>query len=270
MNNLTNTLLKKNSKHSVDENVKQTNRIGFDNSTEQVVSKYSIPSMSVTIDYTGLTDSEFQDLRDAYENNYANTFICDFRTNQDPRIDDETILDKRPSFMTQDSAVWVFQEFKFAKTPYSRVNGTITLYTSVFFNFSAYQDLYSESSSYTTSKSSDRTFIDIIDEVGANQVDYSYVNNTLFSNIGKSAKYIKDKDGLKRKYTLRWVTNETKFNKLLTFYRKKSGAMGLFGMSDYAIDENLLFKARFMNDSMKYARRIDGLYECELEIVEVK
>lgn len=270
MNNLTNVLLKKNSKHSVEETVKPSNRVGFDNSTEQVISKYSIPSMSITIDYTGLTDIEFQELRYVYETNYANTFICDFRTNQDPRIETDTILDKRGSFMTPDSAVWVFQEFKFTKTPNSRVNGTITLYTSLFFNFEAYQNLHTESSTYTQASTTDLSFINVIDEVAPNLVDYSYLNNTLFSNIGKSAKYVKDKTGLKRQYALKWLTNETNFNKLLTFYRKKSGAMGIFGMTDYAMNEAELFTARFVNDSMKYARRIDGLYECELEIVEVK
>jgi hypothetical protein len=51
------------------------------------------------------------------------------------------------------------------------------------------------------------------------------------SQIGASARHIKEK-GLIRAWSMSWLLNETNFIKLLTFYRKKGGILGTFGITD--------------------------------------
>ncbi len=96
------------------------------------------------------------------------------------------------------------------------------------------------------------------------------MSNTLLSSIGRSMRHQRDKTGLKRLYTFTWLLQENSFLELLTFYRKNSGIMGEFGCPDLIINSDIKFNARFLSDSLRYVRRLDGFYECEANIIEVK
>ncbi len=163
MNNLTSTLLVNNYHYQIEEWGKQGNAFAFDSGIEQRIVNYSIPAIELTISYSGLTYANYETIRNAYEDNNSNTFIVD--------LDDETALepyvaadyvenptdyvyaeqsriDMRPETMSLNSAVWAFKDFQFridAKT--LLYTGKITLISSVFFNFSEYHDLFTQSSS---------------------------------------------------------------------------------------------------------------------------
>lgn len=316
MNNLTTQLLVNNYHYEIEEFTKQGQALTFDSGKEQRAVTSSIPAIELTISYRGLTFSEYEAIRKAYEDNHSNTFICDlsdnynqdigeyvledYIANQDDYIQqiyNVSLIDKRPEIMGTNSAVWAFKSFEFNINAKDRLfSGKIQLVTSVFFNYSAYQDLFSQSSSYTDSQSVNQDFINVLDDAQPYQVGLKYSNNALFSNIGQSVRHAKNKGGLKRAWTLNWLLEESDFLKLLTFYRKKSGIMGEFGMpsfgtnqvanltryvldgylenqNDYvALDADFegLNLGRFAQDSFQYQKRVDGLFVCRAEIIEVK
>lgn len=304
MENLTSALLVKHYNYDVEEWVKQGANVKFDSGKEQRIVGASIPAISLRISYRGLDTNEYEVIRSLYENNHSNTFIVDL----------DSFIDKRPEIMDINSSVWVFKEFEFTIDATSLLySGTITLLTSVFFNYAQYQDLFAQSSWYTPIISQNEDFVNVLDEAPSYKVDLKYDNNALFSNIGQSARHIKNKGGLKRSWTMYWVITESQFIKLLTFYRKKSGIMGTFGIPSfgtnvgivpaYALDGYIInqddyvafdiiyveplyienqadyIKAetsleltlgRFMNDSFKYQKRVDGIYICQADFIEVK
>jgi|SaaInlLV_10m_DNA_3_1039740.scaffolds.fasta_scaffold00252_39 hypothetical protein len=308
MNDLTSILLDNHSHFDIEETVKTGSAMTFDSGKEQRVVGGSIPSFDITLTYSNITLVKYESLRSVYESNFANTFKCLF----------DNSIDKRSQLMTNDAEVFIFKDFQFtadAKKP-QILSGRITLLSSVFFNFSAYQDLFSQSSSYTATTTTDESFIDVLEDAQPNQVSYKYSNQSIMSNIGISGRHIKDK-GLKRAWTMTWLLEETDFIKLLTFYRKKSGIMGEFGIpdrgyvpheyytlqlylsglylenvddyinSDFLINEASDFpnpathllvddgiytkiNAKFMQDSFKYQRRLDGLYQSTADFIEVR
>lgn len=293
MNNLTSILLDTYSDLKVEEYVRQGQAVVFDSGKEQRVVGGSIPSLEIQITYNNIDADYFEALRLAYEENYANTFICKFDDN----------IDMRSLLMTDNAEVYMFKEFEFTADARSERyrSGRITLLSSIFFNFPEYQNLFSQSSSYTPNITTDTSFTDVLDDAPAYQVTYKYSNQSIGSNIGASGRHIKDK-GIKKVWTMRWLLPESDFLKLLMFNRKKAGIMGDFGiysdgystdaevednyvewedyLEDYLlyndwylyinhITENLI-KARFVNDSFKYNKRIDGLYTCEADFIEVK
>jgi len=261
MNDLTNILLTNHARYEVEEYVKPGNYLVFDSAKQQRVTNNSIPSLTLVITYKGLNATTYGNLRAAYEANYANTFKCDLNE----------FIDKRLEFMTSEASVWAFGTFNFQKTAHScAIEGSITIITSVFFNFTRYQDLMNESSNNTLTLTSDTSFRDLLDTSSPNRVSYGYEVNTAVSNIGQSRRLTKDKHGLKRIYRLVWILKEPEFTALLTYYRKKSGIMGTFGIPDIQINESTLINANFKQDSMRYVKRLDGLYETALEIIESK
>lgn len=310
MNNLTTTLLHKNKSYSIEEWGKQGRAIPFDSGREQRIVNYSIPAIELTIDYVALTGAEYETLRTAYENNNSNTFIfnlddetatevymaADYVENQsDYVIEEHSRLDMRPEVMSINASVWAFKDFHFKISAQEfRYSGKVTLITSVFFNFPEYQNLFSQTSSYTRSLTSDVSFFTVLSSAKPNAAELKYVNNAVFSNIGESVRHARNKGGLKRAWTLYWLLEETNFLKLLQFYRKKSGIMGEFGMPDYgSISVSLPYvaddyiesqddyvlatggldyisNARFMQDSLQYQKRLDGMYQCKADILEVK
>jgi len=260
MNNLKTTLLTKNSRYDLDESGKQGSSVQFDSSSEQRITKFSIPSSKMVISYRGLSNTEFQTLRGVFEDNYANTFILDL----------DNFMDMRKETMTVNSATWGFSDFQFSKYPSGCINGEITLVTSLLFNFTEYQDLFTETSTNIIDISTDTTFKLLLQTSSPRSVAYNYLNNTLLSNIGRSQRLTKDKRGLRRVYTFQWLLRETEFLALLQYYRKHAGIMGEFGMTDFDIDDALLINSRFMTEDIQYVKRLDGLYETELQIVEIK
>ncbi len=310
MNNLTTSLLVKNHHYQVEEWSKQGNAIPFDSGAEQRIVTSSIPSIELTISYRGLNFGDYEAIRHSYENNNSNTFILDLDDEatliqyvdsdyvenlNDYVFSDQSRIDMRPEIMTLNSAVWAFKDFQFKIDANSNLySGKITLVTSVFFNFTEYQNLFTQSSSYTRSVSTDNSFVTVLDNSQPYAADLKYMNNAIFSNIGKSARHIRNKGGLKRAWTLHWLLQETNFLSLLLFYRKNAGIMGEFGMPDYGTGSGILLpymdsdyvetqadyvlgsgseylsNARFTQDSFQYQKRVDGLYQCRADILEVK
>jgi len=305
MNDLTSILLNKHSHYDIEEYVKQGNSLTFDSGKEQRIVGGSIPSLEITLTYSNIPLADYEALRSTYESNFANTFKCLF--------DDD--IDKRSQLMGNNAEVFIFKDFQFtadASKPLL-LSGKITLLSSVFFNFSAYQDLSTQGSSYTATTTTDESFINVLEDAQPHQVMYKYSNQSIMSNIGNSSRHIKDK-GLKRAWSMTWLLEETDFIKLLTYYRKKSGIMGEFGITDRGyvpheyhtiqltyegyyldsiddyiqadylinygvgnmpttqVDDGVYTKinARFMQDSFKYQKRLDGLYQATADLIEVK
>lgn len=308
MNNLTSLILSNNYNYDIEEWTKQGSPLQFDSGIEQRIVTSSIPALEVRVSYSGLTWAEYELMRNAYENNHSNSFIVDFSDNISIEdyvladyVDDNYILetvsfiDMRPEVMNINATVWVFKEYEFKIDARTLLySGYITLVTSVFFNFSQYQDLFDQESTYTRSANEDQSFIDVLEFAQPYEAKLKYSNNAIFSNIGQSARHAKNKGGLKRYWGMSWLLNESAFVKLLTFYRKNSGIMGEFGFPDYGTNSGILLRyldvdyledqgdyivlsaednlsnARFMNDSFKYQKRVDNLYKVEADFIEVK
>ena len=286
MNNLTTTLLNKHYHIDIEEWGKQGNSVPFDSGIEQRVVTSSIPSIELTISYNGLNFSDYEIMRTAYENNNSNTFIVDLNDSK---------IDLRPDLMTENASVWAFKDFQFKINAKDVLySGKITLVTSVFFNFTEYQSLFDQFSSYVRSATLDESFINVLSNAQPHAAEFKYSNNAIFSNIGQSVRHARNKGGLKRAWTLNWLLTESNFLQLITFYRKNSGIMGEFGMpefgistgyylpyadNDYIVDQDdyvfrvlsdTISNARFAQDSFQYQKRVDGLYQCRAEILEVK
>lgn len=282
MNNLTSTLLANHSKFNVEEWLKQGQAVEFNSGKNQRIVNSSIPAIEIQITYKNLNFTQFTVLKVAYEQNHSNTVIID--------VDD--IHDLRPDVMGINSSVWAFREFKFRATAPKLYNGTIKLVSSVFFNYTEYQSAFSQSSSYTPVTTTDDSFELVLNTVTPYQVDYEYLSNSIFSSVGQSARHIKDKGGLRKKWTLNWTIQESDFLQLLKFYRKKAGIMGTFGIpeegspyinqEEYLVDaddyvatdyfisgEEHLTKAMFMHDSLKYSKGVNNMYLCKADIIEV-
>jgi hypothetical protein len=233
----------------------------FDSGKEQRVVGGTIPAFEITLSYSNITLTKYSVLRYVYEHNFANTFKCLF----------DNKIDKRSQLMTNDAEVFMFKDFQFtadAKKP-NIISGKITLSSSVFFNFPTYQNLFEQSSEYIPTITTDTSFINVLEDAQPNQVSYKYSNQSIMSNIGISGRHIKDK-GLKRAWSLTWFLQETDFLKLLTFYRKKSGIMGEFGIPANGYNNTEIINARFMQDSIQYQRRLDGLFQVSADFIEVK
>lgn len=285
MNDLTSVLIDKNSQYDIEEYTKQGQAVTFDSGKEQIAIGGFIPSLEIKVTYRNIPIEKYELLRTAYEDNFANTFKCLFDNN----------IDKRSQLMTNNAEVYAFKDFQFTvnASALNRMNGSITLVSSVFFNFSQYQDLFSQSSSYTHKSTTNQDFNNILDYAQPYNIVYKYANQSLLSNIGNSVRHAKDK-GIRRQWTLQWVLQETDFLKLLLFYRKKSGIMGEFGIPEYGTNAGFdpapyvedgyvesgyvsydpevdgMTKARFLNDSFQYVKRLDGLYNCQADFIEVK
>ena len=261
MNNLTSTIMANHQHLQVEEWLKQGHSVQFNSGKTQRVVNSSIPALQMQVSYNNLTKSQFEALQTVYEANHSNTVI----------IDADDIHDLRPDVMGLNASVWVFKEFKFRVVAPALYSGTINLISSVFFNYTEYQAAYAQSSSYTPITSTDTGFTAVLASAEPYQVAFEYISNSIFSNIGSSARHIKDKDGLRRKYTLNWLLQESEFLSLIQFYRKKAGIMGTFGMpkeGSISLGSTAKTKAYFMTDSFKFDRRVDGMYVCNADIVE--
>ena len=220
MNNITTTIMANHNNINVEEWTKQGSALEFNNGNNQRIVKNSVPAIAMDISYDGLTKAQFDALVTVYEANHASTVI----------IDADDIHDLRDTSIGLNASVWVFKEFKFNVVAPQVYSGQIKLITSVFFNYSQYQNEFSQSSSYSPVTSSDTSFTTVLNTAQPNRVVFEYTTNVNGSTINNSAKYLKDKGGLRKVWELNWHLSESQFLTLLTFYRKKGGIMGQFGM----------------------------------------
>lgn len=234
--------------------------IQFNSGKNQRIVKNSMGALEMTISYKNISQSSFETKRTQYEAAFASTFIL-------TAGDD---IDWRDDRLVDSSNTWAFKEFKFKATANQRWTGTIKLVTSVFFDFPEYQDAFTQSSTYSPVTTTDTSFVNLMTNYAQPyQIEYEYINNSIFSNIGQSARHIKDKGGLRKKWQLSWLLQESDFLELLKFYRKRGGIMSKFGMPRLGFGTIGKTEATFMNDSFKYDKRVDGMYICKADFVEV-
>ena len=262
MNNLTNIILANHTKLQVEEWTKQGNALEYNNGNNQRIVRTSIPALEMCVDYSGLTKTQFDTLVTAYEANHSSTVV----------IDADDIHDLRDTTLGAGGSVWAFKDFKFKVTAPQVYDGQIKLISSVFFNFTAYQNQFSQTSTYTPVTSSDTSFTTVLDTASPNQVNYEYATNSNASSIGRSARHISDKGGLRKVWELSWHLSESQFLTLLTYYRKKGGIMGDFGMPKYGANNmgsSAKTKASFVSDSFKFDRLMSNRYVCKAKIMEL-
>ena len=262
MNNITSTILANHNKIQVEEWTKQGSALEFNNGNNQRIVRNSVPAIEMDISYDGLTKSQFDALVTVYEANHASTVI----------IDADDIHDLRDTSIGLNASVWAFKEFKFSVVAPQVYSGSIKMITSVFFNYTQYQNEFSQSSSYSPVTSTDTSFTTVLNTAQPNKIVFEYTTNVNGSNIGNSARHLADKGGLRKVWELNWHLSESEFLTLLTFYRKKGGIMGQFGMPPEGangLGSGTKTNAGFMEDSFKFERLIDNRYVCKAKIVEL-
>jgi len=262
MNNITSTIMANHNNIKVEEWTKQGSALEFNNANNQRIIRNSVPAISMDISYDGLTKSQFDALVTVYEANHASTVI----------IDADDIHDLRDTSIGLNASVWAFKEFKFSVVAPQVYSGQIKMITSVFFNYTEYQNEFSQSSSYSPVTSSDTSFTTVLNSAQPNKIVFEYTTNVNGSNIGNSARHLADKGGLRKIWELNWHLSESEFLTLLTFYRKKGGIMGQFGMPPEGangLGSGTKTNAGFMEDSFKFERLLDNRYVCKAKIVEL-
>lgn len=262
MNNITSTILANHNKIQVEEWTKQGSALEFNNGNNQRIVRNSVPAIEMDISYDGLTKTQFDALVTVYEANHASTVI----------IDADDIHDLRDTSIGLNASVWAFKEFKFSVVAPQVYSGQIKMITSVFFNYTQYQNEFSQSSSYSPVTSTDTSFTTVLNTAQPNKIVFEYTTNVNGSNIGNSARHIADKGGLRKVWELNWHLSESEFLTLLTFYRKKGGIMGQFGMPPEGangLGSGTKTNAGFMEDSFKFERLLDNRYVCKAKIVEL-
>ena len=216
MNNITSTILANHNNIKVEEWTKQGSALEFNNGNNQRIVRNSVPAIEMDISYNGLTKSEFDALVTIYEANHASTVI----------IDADDIHDLRDTSIGLNASVWAFKEFKFNVVAPQVYSGQIKMITSVFFNYTAYQNEFSQSSSYSPVTSSDTSFTTVLNSAQPNKIVFEYTTNINGSNIGNSARHLADKGGLRKVWELNWHLSESEFLTLLTFYQKRAALWG--------------------------------------------
>lgn len=262
MNNITTTIMANHNNINVEEWTKQGSALEFNNANNQRIVRNSVPAITMNISYDGLTKSQFDALVTVYEANHASTVI----------IDADDIHDLRDTSIGLNASVWIFKEFKFNVVAPQIYSGQIKLITSVFFNYSQYQNEFSQSSSYSPVTSSDTSFTTVLNTAQPNKIVFEYTTNVNGSGIGNSARHLADKGGLRKVWELNWHLSESEFLTLLTFYRKKGGIMGQFGMPPEGangLGSGTKTNAGFMEDSFKFERLLANRYTCKAKIVEL-
>ena len=266
LSDLSSTLLANHSHVQVEEWTKQGQALQFNSGKNQRIVSNTIPAIEMTISYKNLLQSDFEGLRTSFESSHSNTF--ELTNTSEETL--EYIDPRRDHLGTANTSVWAFKEFKFKATANQRWTGTVKLITSVFFDFTEYQQAFTQSSTYSPVTTTDTTFTSLMANYAQPyQIDYEYMNNSIFSNIGQSARHIKDKGGLRKKWTLSWLLQQSDFLELLKYYRKRGGIMSKFGVPKLGFGTIGKTEAVFMTDSFKYDKRVDGMYSCKADIVEV-
>lgn len=288
MNNLTDTLNAKLSGVDAEEFTKQGGAIEMTSGKSQRIAAMTMPSFTLKLSYKNLSKDEWTALRLAFEQNHSNAFLYESVETHDPRFD----------LIGLNASVWSFAGWEFstdAKT--LRFSGYINLITSVFYNYAEYLAHNTQSSSYNFVETTDESFSYLLAYNPPYSIKYSYMGNSLTSNIMRSSNHFKDRGGLRKTWVLNWLVTEESFLEIIKFYRKKGGVFNTFGMiddggyemyqpyientNDY-IEEGFYLewysatnpatinhKVAFSQDGFKYQKRIDGFYQIEAQINEV-
>jgi len=258
LTNRTSNILADHSALDIEEWHKSGQSVTFDSGKTQRIINNTMPTIEMSIEYKNISQTRFEALRTQYESSYASIFILNAG-------DD---IDWRDDYLVNESNTWGFKEFTFSSDASYRWSGNIRLISSVFFDFTEYQSLFTQSSNYAPVTTTDTSFSSLLtNDVTPYKVDYEYINSSLFSVIGNSMRFGKDKS-LRKKWTLYWILSESNFLQLLTFYRKRGGIMSEFGMPKLGFGNLGKTNAIFMQDSFTYQKRVDGLYSCQASIIE--
>jgi len=264
--NLSGYLLYGHSHVQIEEWTKQGSAVQFNSGKSQRIVSNTLPAIEMTISYKNIPHSTYVVIRNIYQTNHSNTF----ELNQTGQEVLQLIDPRRDHLGVANTSVWAFKEFKFKVGSDVKYSGTIKLISSVFFDFTEYQSAFTQASTYSPVTSTNTTFTSLLTNYAQPyQVDYEYVNNSVFSNIGQSARHINDKGGLRKKWSLSWILQQSDFLELLKYYRQRGGIMSKFGMPELGYGTSDTTDAIFMTDSFKYDKRVDGMYICKADIVEV-
>lgn len=223
MNNLTAILNARLSGIDSEEYTKQGGIIEMTDGRVQRIASMTAPSFSIKLNYSNLDTDAWLSLRSAFEANHSNTFIYEASHIHDPRHD----------YIGDNASVWAFKGWEFSTDARTRrFSGYIELVSSVYFNYAEYLALGDQLSSYEFTESSDYTFNDLLAYISPYQVKYAYLGNSLVSSVMRSTQHIKDRGGLRKKWTLNWLVDEADFLELIKFYRKRGGVFNSFGMTE--------------------------------------
>ena len=281
--------------YKINEFLNYSNVVYFDDGTEQQNFLNNIPEYQITISYKGLSLTEYEVLRTKYEQNNTNVFKIVFPSGIDTR--------------EVETNVFRFEEFSFEISPGSSISkplfsGYVSVVSSLFFNFEDYQEQYEMNSSYNITTSTNRDFIDLIENNCLTNISHNYLNNNILTN-----RFNKDKNGLLKIISFNFLVKEEGLLELRNFYRnnlKKTFGCPALGIpklydfyienqSDY-IDENIyvvrdylieqddyvvklnyfiedygiVFNSRLVNDSFSYEKNTFDLYNVKMEVIEVK
>jgi hypothetical protein len=273
--NITSYILANHSHIQVEEWHKQGSAVTFDSGKNQRIVSGSMGALEMTVSYKNIDQDQFDVLKLYYEYFYSRVFILNAGNN----------IDWRDKHLGNYSNTWAFRDFKFSLGVDLRWTGTITLVSSLFFDYYQYQNLHVQTGSYSPTISTDSSFTTLLNTINPYALNIEYLNNSIFSSVGQSVRHIKDKS-LRKKWKMSWLLQESDFLELLMFYRKRGGIMGEFGVpenginiliyyiaDDYIADDYIetgnIINSMFMNDGFKYDKRIDGIYNCQTEMVEV-
>lgn len=263
MNDLTNSLLSCNYTRNYNESSKQSRVFDFEDGTTQTIGYKSVTSTTIDLTYRNISESEYQLIEQAYQNNHSNTFLLTFNENEDSRIN-----------YGANNGVFVFSNYSFSISAQqkNRYNGKITLVTSVIFNYSQFSDIFNETSFYTPNETSNSDFIEVLSEINPNSVEYGYELNRRFTNLGSSLQTQEDLGNNKKTWKLKFLCGSEEWVKLITFFRKK-GSIGTFGIpieGYYTNGLQQVILARFKEDNLKHSQQIGNIYSVEFNIIEVK
>jgi len=271
MNELTSELIGTNNDKifniSLNETLKQSRTFDFESGKVQTIGNKSIPSIIIDLVYRDISQAQYDEIETAYQNNHSNTFLIDLGQN----------LDIRLLYNLPNNGVFTFGEYGF-ETSINQMNasekrytGKITIITSVIFNYTQFQDIYNQPSSYTPKITTNEDFLNVLDLISPQKVIYGYELNKRFTNLGQSTSTQRDLGNNKRTWKLDFLCQESEWIELITFFRKKGG-LGLFGIpkEGYFKSGEDLINARFKDDNCSHQKMIGNVYLASFEIIEVK
>ncbi len=268
MNDLTNVLIDTSFNISLNESLKQSRTFDFESGTTQTIGNKSVPSLIVDISYKNISETDYNNLESAYENNHSNTFLVDLGQSMDIR----TLYDLK------NNGVWAFSNISFDTSIQNmnknekRYTGRITIISSVMFNYSQFQKMFNEPSNYTPNQTSDESFMNVLDLISPQKVTYSYELNRQFKNLGQSVSTQKDLGNSKKTWKLEFMCQNSEWIELITFFRKKGGIKP-FGMPRegyFKHQSQQIINARFKKDSFQHQKVVGNIYLVTFEVIEVK
>jgi len=297
MDNLTNNLLTFVNQYSINESLKNGLMFRFDNGNTQRMGNKNIVYTTLTLSYNNINCDVYKFLEFLYQNYFATTFLLNLPNEEDIR----QIVDT-----SGNSSVWAMADFNFTvnANTWDKYKGSITLVSSVFFNYPKYQDLYQNAvSKYHYDYSNDFSFINEVLKVkNPKSINFRYITSMLKATVGRATQFQISKLGTVQSWDMSFYLNELQYRKLLRFYRSKgvSKSFGMPKLGFYRVndtcygacsddtcdlgsgfsgancpplcgntkDGDCLIPSKFNQDEIKRIRLNNGMYQVSLSIIQ--